>query len=39
MDVVNLADKFRSFTEAWSPRIVGARGAPFASARRILSGR
>ena len=23
MDVVNLADKFRGFTEAWSPRIVG----------------
>jgi mannose-6-phosphate isomerase-like protein (cupin superfamily) len=23
MDVVNLADKFRQFTEAWSPKIVG----------------
>lgn len=23
MDVVNLADKFRGFTEAWSPSIVG----------------
>ena len=23
MDVVNLADKFRGFTDAWSPRIVG----------------
>ena len=23
MDVVNLADKFRGFSEAWSPRIVG----------------
>jgi len=23
MDVVNLADKFSGFTEAWSPRIVG----------------
>ena len=23
MDVVNLADKFRQFNEAWSPRIVG----------------
>ena len=23
MDVINLADKLRSFSEAWSPRIVG----------------
>jgi len=23
MDVVNLADKLRQFTEAWSPKIVG----------------